>query len=125
MKLSAKEREKLREKRREKRSAFLTRMVDEFKKVGFIAIFFVCVGTIVWCMILYGKGVTPTVSPSIPCAAFTILGAAFTFYCNAASKDKDSMNKNGMQKNKDGTVTKAVVDAITNTINNSGGEAVG
>ncbi len=102
------ERAEQREARRERRSAFLTRMVDEFKKVGFIAIFFVCVGAIVWCLILYGKGVTPTVSPTIPCAAFTILGAAFTFYCKAASDDKKSLNSSGLTKNKDGTISRII-----------------
>lgn len=118
------EKEERKSKKRERISKFLTRMVDEFKKIGFIAIFFVCVGTIVWCMILYGKGTTPTVSPTIPCAAFTILGAAFTFYCKAASDDKKSLNSNGLTKSADGTITK-IISSVINSATESNDDAAG
>ena len=105
--------------RREKRSAMLTHLVDEFKKVVLIALFPVCVGTVVWSFILYGKGVTPTVSPTIPCAALTILGGVYFAYCMSSSKDKKSLNDNGLIKGKDGTISKianAVMNAATNIV---------
>lgn len=103
--------------KREKRSAFLSRMVDEFKKIGFIWTVVFCMGTIVWCMILYTKGITTPGLQVVASVAFGIIGTAFTVYCNAASKDKDSLNKNGLTKGKDGSIVgiiSTVVDAVTN-----------
>lgn len=121
MKKTAEQKAAIKEERREKRSKFLTRMVDEFKKVGFIAVFFVCVGTIVWSLVLYGMEITPTLSPTIPCAAFALLGTAFAFYCNAVAKEKDSLNKNGLVKDKGGVITKIAetVTPIVKTIINA------
>jgi len=103
--------------KREKRSAFLSRMVDEFKKIGFIWTVIFCMGAIVWCLILYTKGVTTPGLQVVASVAFGIIGTAFTVYCNAASKDKDSLNKNGLTKGKDGSIVSmisTVVDAVAN-----------
>lgn len=109
--------------RREKRSAFLSRMVDEFKKVGFIATFVFCIIVITWCMTLYTLSLVCTeltIIPSVATAlqiisvtAFGIIGTAFAFYCNAASRDKDSLNKNGLIKGKDGVIQKAAESVST------------
>lgn len=117
-KLTDEERLKRRAKRHEKHSAFLSRMVDEFKKVGFIGTFVFCVIVIVWCMALFTVSlISPEASiiPSVATAlqiiavtAFGILGSAFAFYCKAASGDKDSLNSNGLTKNKDGTISKII-----------------
>lgn len=107
-------------KRRADRSAFLSRLFDEFKKVAFIAFFFVGVGFLVWTFILYGKQVNPTVSPTIPVAIITALFGSYFSYCTAASKDKDSLNKNGLTKSNDGTISKIVtpiVEAAKNIFN--------
>lgn len=88
-------------------------MVDEFKKVVLIALFPLFAGTIIWCLVLYTMGVTPTVSPTIPIAAMGFLSGAYFIYCRAASSDKDSLNKNGMVKGKDGLIAKAVEAAST------------
>ena len=114
--------------RREKRSAFLSRMVDEFKKVGFIATFVFCVIVITWCMTLYTVSlvcVELTILPSVATAlqiisvtAFGIIGTAFAFYCKAASDDKKSLNDNGLVKGKDGVIQKAAeaVPTIIKTV---------
>lgn len=107
-------------KRRADRSAFLSRLVDEFKKVALIALFFVGVGFLVWTFILYSKGIEPTVSPTIPAALITALFGSYFAYCMAASKDKDSLNKNGLTKSNDGTISKIVtpiVEAAKNIFN--------
>lgn len=105
------QREELRTKLREKRSAFLTRMVDEFKKIGFIAIVVFCIIVITWCMVLYTMGMTTTGLHIVAGAAFSIMGVAFSFYCTAASSDKKSLNNNGIVKNKDGTFSKILTVA--------------
>ena len=118
--------------RRVARSAFLSRFVDEFKKVGFIWTVFFCMGIIVWGMALYTKGVTtPGIQVAIS-AAFVIIGTAFTVYCNAASRDKDSLNKNGLMKSSDGTISKIVAPIVeaaktilTSKQDPPGGDAVG
>jgi hypothetical protein len=113
--------EEQREARREKRSKFLSRMVDEFKKVVLIALFPLFAGTIIWSLILYTMGITPTVSPTIPIAAMGFLSGAYFIYCSSASKDKDSLNKNGLIKNAAGVIKKAVgsvssvVSSVTST----------
>ena len=113
--------------RREKRSALLSRMVDEFKKIGFVSTFVFCVMVITWCMTLYTISLVSqniTIIPSVATAlqiisvtAFGIIGTAFAFYCKAATDDKRSLNDNNMVKNKDGTFSKiasTVVNAVTN-----------
>ena len=129
--------------RRDKRSAFRTRMVDEFKKVGFIGTFVFCVVVIAWCMTLYTislvcpeASIIPSVATAlqiIAVAAFGILGSAFAFYCKAASNDKESLNSNGLTKNKDGTISKiistvasaAATFTATKPNDTSGDDAVG
>lgn len=117
-KLTNEEKEVLRCARREKRSAFLSRMVDEFKKIVLIALFPVFTGTIIWSMILYTNGTTPTVSPTIPIAAMTFLSGAYFVYCSSAAKEKDSLNKNGLIKDKNGVIAKAAeaVSTIIKTV---------
>lgn len=105
--------EAYRKKRREKRSAFLSRFVDEFKKIGFIGTVIFCMIVIVWGMVLYTKGITtPGIQVAIS-AAFVIIGTAFTVYCNAASRDKESLNKNGLTKTSSGTIAKIVETVST------------
>ena len=99
--------------RREKRSAFLSRMVDEFKKIVIIALFPIFAGTIIWCMVLYTLKVTPSVSPTIPIAAMGFLSGAYFVYCSSAAKEKDSLNKNGLVKGKDGVISKAAETVST------------
>ncbi len=92
--------------RHSKRSRFLSRFVDEFKKIAFIALFFVGVGGLVWCLILYSKEVT--VPSAVPVALITAMFGSYFSYCIAASKDKDSLNKAGLIKNSSGVITKIV-----------------
>jgi hypothetical protein len=102
--------------RLKKRSAFLTRMVDEFKKVVLIALFPLFAGTIIWCLVLYAQGVTPTVSPTVPIAAMGFLSGAYFVYCSSASKDKDSLNKNGLIKTAGGAIKK-IVSTVSTVVN--------
>ena len=117
-KLTDEQKEERRIARREKRSAFRSRMVDEFKKIVIIALFPIFAGTIIWCMVLYTLKVTPTVSPTIPIAAMGFLSGAYFVYCSSAAKEKDSLNKNGLVKGKDGVIQKAAetVSTIIKTV---------
>jgi hypothetical protein len=117
-KLTDEQKEELKCARREKRSAFLSRMVDEFKKIVLIALFPLFAGTIIWCLVLYTLKVTPTVSPTIPIAAMGFLSGAYFVYCSSAAKEKDSLNKNGLVKGKDGVIAKAAetVSTIIKTV---------
>ena len=117
-KLTDEQKEELKCARREKRSAFLSRMVDEFKKIVLIALFPLFAGTIIWCLVLYTLKVTPTVSPTIPIAAMGFLSGAYFVYCSSAAKEKDSLNKNGLVKGKDGVISKAAetVSSIIKTV---------
>lgn len=112
--------EEKRAARREKRSKFLTRMVDEFKKVVLILVFPLFAGVIIWCMVLYT--LDSAVSPTIPIAAMGFLSGAYFAYCQSASKDKDSLNKNGLIKTADGEIKKAVstVGEIVSSVTGSG-----
>lgn len=107
--------------KRLKRSAFRSRMVDEFKKIVIIALFPLFSGIAIWCMVLYTLSVTPTVSPTIPIAAMGFLSGAYFVYCSSASKDKDSLNKNGLVKGADGLIKNAassvasIISSITTT----------
>lgn len=112
-KLTDEQKEELKCARREKRSAFLSRMVDEFKKIVLIALFPLFAGTIIWCLVLYTLKVTPTVSPTIPIAAMGFLSGAYFVYCSSAAKEKDSLNKNGLVKGKDGVISKAAETVST------------
>ena len=117
-KLTDEQKEELKCARREKRSAFLSRMVDEFKKIVLIALFPLFSGTIIWCLVLYTLKVTPSVSPTIPIAAMGFLSGAYFVYCSSAAKEKDSLNKNGLVKGKDGVISKAAeaVSSIIKTV---------
>ena len=117
-KLTDEQEEELKCARREKRSAFLSRMVDEFKKIVLIALFPLFAGTIIWCLVLYTLKVTPSVSPTIPIAAMGFLSGAYFVYCSSAAKEKDSLNKNGLVKGKDGVISKAAeaVSTIIKTV---------
>lgn len=118
MKITPEQKKQRKAERREKRSEFLSRMVDEFKKVVLIALFPLFAGTIIWCLVLYAMGVTPTVSPTIPISAMGFLSGAYFVYCSSASKEKDSLNKNGFVKGKDGVISKAAeaVSTIIKTV---------
>ena len=111
--LTDEQKEALKSARREKRSAFLSRMVDEFKKIVLIALFPLFAGTIIWCLVLYTLKVTPSVSPTIPIAAMGFLSGAYFVYCSSAAKEKDSLNKNGLVKGKDGVISKAAETVST------------
>ena len=117
-KLTEAEKAELKIVRREKRSAFRSRMVDEFKKIVLIALFPLFSGIIIWCMVLYTLKTTPSVSPTIPIAAMGFLSGAYFVYCSSAAKEKDSLNKNGLVKGKDGVIAKAAeaVSTIIKTV---------
>jgi len=97
--------------RRAKRSAFLSRLVDEFKKVAFIALFFVLVGGIVWCFILMGKGIT--VNYLLPLGLSGSLVTIFGVYCASSTAEKKSLNKNGLTKDGSGTIAKIVNTVVS------------
>ena len=117
-KLTEAEKAELKLVRREKRSAFRSRMVDEFKKIVLIALFPLFSGIIIWCMVLYTLKTTPSVSPTIPIAAMGFLSGSYFVYCSSAAKEKDSLNKNGLVKGKDGVIQKAAetVSTIIKTV---------
>ena len=104
--------------RHEKRSEFLSRMVDEFKKIVLIATFFVVVGFLVWEHIIYANGTTPAFPPTVSIALITAFFGTYLTYCMSSTALKKSLNDNGMVKNKDGSFSKivsTVVNAFTNT----------
>lgn len=107
-------------KRRAARSAFTSRMVDEFKKVAFIALFFILVGGIVWCLILMGQGLT--VNYLLPLGFSGSLVTIFGVYCVSSTSAKKSLNDNGLVKNKDGTITK-IIEAASTMFNKDSGAA--
>ena len=116
-KLTDEQKEALKCARREKRSAFLSRMVDEFKKIVLIATFFVVVGFLVWEHIIYANGTTPAFPPTVSIALITAFFGTYLTYCMSSTALKKSLNDNGMVKNKDGTFSKivsTVVNAVTN-----------
>lgn len=100
--------EEMREVKRDKRSKFLTRLVDEFKKIVLIALFPLFAGVIVAAVVLYAVAIEPSMPASIPIAAMGFLSGAYFVYCTSASKEKDSLNKNGLIKGADGVIQKAV-----------------
>lgn len=117
-KLTNAEKEALKHVRREKRSAFLSRMVDEFKKIVLIATFFVVVGFLVWEHIIYANGTTPAFPPTVSIALITAFFGTYLTYCMSSTALKKSLNDNGMVKNKDGTFSK-IVSTVVNASNNS------
>ena len=117
-KLTDEQKEMLKLAKHEKRSAFLSRMVDEFKKIVLIATFFVVVGFLVWEHIIYANGTTPAFPPTVSIALITAFFGTYLTYCMSSTALKKSLNDNGMVKNKDGSFSKivsTVVDAFTNT----------
>lgn len=117
-KLTNAEKEALKHVRREKRSAFLSRMVDEFKKIILIVMYPTVVGFLVWEHIIYAKGTTPTFPSAITVALITGLFGTIIAYCITSYKEKDSLNKNGLVKGKDGVIAKAAetVSTIIKTV---------
>lgn len=117
-KLTNAEKEALKHVRREKRSAFLSRMVDEFKKIILIVMYPTVVGFLVWEHIIYAKGTTPTFPSAITVALITGLFGTIIAYCITSYKEKDSLNKNGLVKGKDGVISKAAeaVSTIIKTV---------
>lgn len=101
--------EKQCEEKREKRSAFRSRLVDEFKKVAFIGLFFFFVGCIIWCFILMGRSVT--VNYLLPMGFGGFLVTLYGVYAASSAVEKKSLNDNDIVKNKDGTFSK-----IMNTV---------
>lgn len=117
-KLTDEQKETLKLAKHEKRSAFLSRMVDEFKKIVLIATFFVVVGFLVWEHIIYANGTTPAFPPTVSIALITAFFGTYLTYCMSSTALKKSLNDNGMVKNKDGSFSKivsTVVNAFTNT----------
>ena len=117
-KLTDEQKETLKLAKHEKRSAFLSRMVDEFKKIVLIATFFVVVGFLVWEHIIYANGITPAFPPTVSIALITAFFGTYLTYCMSSTALKKSLNDNGMVKNKDGSFSKivsTVVNAFTNT----------
>ena len=115
---TAAEKAELKLVRREKRSAFLSRMVDEFKKIILIVMYPTVVGFLIWEHIIYEKGVTPTFPSTITVALITGLFGTIIAYCITSYKEKDSLNKNGLIKGKDGVIQKSAeaVSTIIKTV---------
>jgi hypothetical protein len=99
--------------RREKRAAALSRFVDEFKKIGFFAVFIVCVLTLATGFVLLGLGVAVPVAIFV--TALGVIGGDFFVYCNASTREKESLNKNGLAKTSDGKIAK-IVDTVTGVV---------
>ena len=99
--------------RREKRAAALSRFVDEFKKTGFIAVFAVCVLTLATAFVLLGLGVN--VPAVVFVTALGVIGGDFFVYCNASTREKESLNKTGLTKTGDGKIAK-IVDTVTGVV---------
>ena len=99
--------------RREKRAAALSRFVDEFKKVGFIVVLAVCVATLVVSFVLLGCGINVPVAIFV--TALGVIGGDFFVYCNASTREKESLNKNGLAKTSDGKIAK-IVDTVTGVV---------
>lgn len=116
--LTDEQKEALKCARREKRSAFLSRMVDEFKKIILIVMYPTVVGFLIWEHIIYAKGTTPVFPSEITVALITGMFGTIIAYCIASYKEKDSLNKNGLVKGKDGIIQKAAeaVPTIIKTV---------
>lgn len=105
--------EEKRAARREKRSKFLTRMVDEFKKIVLIVMFPTVVGFLAWEHSIYQNG--GDVPSAIPVALISGLFGTIITYCISSYKEKDSLNKNGLIKGSDGVIKKAV-SSVTSVV---------
>lgn len=97
--------------RRAKRAALLSRCVDEFKKIAFIALFFVLLGCLVWCFILMGKGIA--VNYLLPIGLATSMVTTYGIYAASATAEKKSLNQNGLAKDKGGTIAKIVNTVVS------------
>ena len=117
-KLTDEQKEMLKLSKQEKRSAFLSRMVDEFKKIILIVMYPTVVGFLIWEHIIYANGTTPTFPSAITVALITGMFGTIIAYCIASYKEKDSLNKNGLVKGKDGVIQKAAeaVSTIIKTV---------
>lgn len=104
--------EERKEARRANRSAFTSRFVDEFKKVMVIYSTLFVTGFLVWEHIIYARGVTPAFPSAVPVALISGYFTAIVAYCFAAYKEKDSLNKNGLVKSSDGTISKIVTPIV-------------
>lgn len=117
-KLSKEEKETLRCAKREKRSAFLSRLVDEFKKIMVIYATFFVTGFLVWEHIIYAQGVTPAFPSAVTVALVSGYFTVIVAYCFAAYAEKNSLNKAGLVKDKNGVIAKATeaVSTIVKTV---------
>ena len=118
MKLTPEQKKQRKEERRKMRSAFSSRLVDEFKKVMVIYATMFVTGFLVWEHIIYANGVTPAFPSAVTVALISGYFTVIVAYCFAAYKEKDSLNKNGLVKNKDGVIQKAAeaVSTIIKTV---------
>lgn len=105
--------EEKRASRRAKRSAFFTRMVDEFKKVMVIYSTLLVTGFLAWEHIIYARGVTPAFPSAVTVALISGFFGVIVAYCFTAYKEKDSLNKNGLTKTTSGTIAKIVETVST------------
>ena len=117
-KLTDEQKEMLKLSKHEKRSAFFSRMIDEFKKVMVIYATLFVTGFLVWEHIIYANGVTPAFPSAVTVALISGFFSVIVAYCFAAYKEKDSLNKNGLVKGKDGVIQKAeeAVSTIIKTV---------
>lgn len=122
MKLTPEQKAKRKAKRQETRSAFLTRLVGEFIKIAFIAVFFIIVGWGTWCFILMGKD--KAVNYLLPLGLAGSLVTVFGAYAAATTATKKSLNDNKLVKNKDGTITQ-IIEAASTIFNNKDSGAAG
>ena len=118
MKLTPEQKKQRKEERRLNRSLFATRLVDEFKKIMVIYATFFVTGFLVWEHIIYANGVTPAFPSAVTVALISGYFTVIVAYCFAAYKEKDSLNKNGLVKGKDGVIQKAeeAVSTIIKTV---------
>ena len=119
--LTDEQKEALKCARRENRSAFLSRLVDEFKKIILIVMYPTVVGFLIWEHIIYEKGVTPVFPSAVTVALITGLFGTIIAYCITSYKEKDSLNKNGLAKGKDGVISKVAQTVSTIISSVSGG----
>jgi len=118
MKLTPEQKKQHKAERREKRSEFLSRMVDEFKKVMVIYATMFVTGFLVWEHIIYASGVSPAFPSAVTVALISGYFTVIVAYCFASYAEKNSLNKSGMVKGKDGVISKAAeaVSTIIKTV---------
>ena len=104
--------------RREKRSGFLSRLVDEFKKIMVLYSTVFVTGFLIWEHSIYANGVTPTLPYAIPVALISGYFTVIVAYCFAAYKEKDSLNKAGLTKTSAGIskIVGTVIDAVSGAV---------